>query len=58
MVILALGASFTHIWLLACIFEKIQVPCIRTITYLGREHVRDTVVKGMYRIVAETMHPT
>jgi len=42
---------------LAYLPEKVQVPCETFMTILVQEHVDDTIVKGMYRIVVETLHP-
>ena len=43
---------------LAYLPKKVQVPCDTFMTILVQEHVDDTLIKGMYRIAVEPLHPT
>ncbi len=55
--VLAVSYIYVEVQLLAYLPVKVQVPCDTFVSILVQEHVDGALVRGMYRIAVETLHP-
>lgn len=54
---LAVSYIYVEVQFLAYLPEKVQVPCDTFVLILVQEHVDDTLIRGMYHMMVETLHP-